>query len=98
MKTDKPFHGWCVWWMMGIPVWGVIDRVHVYRLEGDIYAAWEIGADWKVGRPGLLPPAAPTKIVCVGRNYVAHAAEHGVEVPYRATAVPQTAKQSHWTR
>ncbi len=29
----------------------------------------------------LLAPAVPTKIICVGRNYVAHAAEHGVEVP-----------------
>ncbi len=26
-------------------------------------------------------PVAPTKIVCVGRNYVAHAAEHGADVP-----------------
>jgi 2-keto-4-pentenoate hydratase/2-oxohepta-3-ene-1,7-dioic acid hydratase in catechol pathway len=29
----------------------------------------------------LLAPVAPTKIVCVGRNYAAHADEHGVEVP-----------------
>jgi 2-keto-4-pentenoate hydratase/2-oxohepta-3-ene-1,7-dioic acid hydratase in catechol pathway len=29
----------------------------------------------------LLAPAAPTKIIGIGRNYVAHAAEHGVEVP-----------------
>jgi len=29
----------------------------------------------------LLAPTAPTKIIGVGRNYVAHAAEHGVEVP-----------------
>lgn len=29
----------------------------------------------------LLPPATPTKIVCVGRNYRAHAAELGNEVP-----------------
>ena len=26
-------------------------------------------------------PAIPTKIVCVGRNYAAHAAEHAAEVP-----------------
>lgn len=31
----------------------------------------------------LLAPAVPTKVICVGRNYVAHAAEHGVEVPER---------------
>lgn len=29
----------------------------------------------------LLPPCAPTKIVCVGRNYPAHARELGNEVP-----------------
>jgi 2-keto-4-pentenoate hydratase/2-oxohepta-3-ene-1,7-dioic acid hydratase in catechol pathway len=29
----------------------------------------------------LAAPAAPTKIVCVGRNYVAHAAEHDADVP-----------------
>lgn len=29
----------------------------------------------------LLAPCQPSKIVCVGRNYVDHAAEHGAEVP-----------------
>ncbi len=29
----------------------------------------------------LLPPVTPTKILCVGRNYRAHAAELGNEVP-----------------
>ena len=29
----------------------------------------------------ILPPCAPTKIVCVGRNYVEHAKELGNEVP-----------------
>lgn len=29
----------------------------------------------------LLAPCEPTKIVAVGRNYAAHAAEHGAEVP-----------------
>ncbi|MEJ2549488.1 MAG: fumarylacetoacetate hydrolase family protein [Anaerolineales bacterium] len=29
----------------------------------------------------LLPPISPGKIVCVGRNYVAHAEEHHAEVP-----------------
>lgn len=31
----------------------------------------------------LLAPCVPTKIVCVGRNYAAHAAELGNEVPKR---------------
>ncbi len=29
----------------------------------------------------LLPPVQPGKIVCIGRNYAAHAAEHHAEVP-----------------
>lgn len=29
----------------------------------------------------LAPPVRPSKIVCVGRNYAAHAAEHNAEVP-----------------
>lgn len=29
----------------------------------------------------LLPPAAPSKIICVGRNYAAHAQEHDADVP-----------------
>ncbi|MBN1201590.1 MAG: fumarylacetoacetate hydrolase family protein [Anaerolineae bacterium] len=29
----------------------------------------------------LLPPVQPSKIVCLGRNYAAHAAEHSAAVP-----------------
>jgi 2-keto-4-pentenoate hydratase/2-oxohepta-3-ene-1,7-dioic acid hydratase in catechol pathway len=29
----------------------------------------------------LLPPVIPSKIICVGRNYLAHAKEHDAEVP-----------------
>ncbi len=31
----------------------------------------------------LLPPCTPTKIICLGRNYAAHAKELGNEVPER---------------
>ena len=31
----------------------------------------------------VLPPAEPTKIVCIGRNYADHAAERDAEVPDR---------------
>src|SRR5437660_10526257 len=61
-------------------------------LEGDAVA--EIGAaPWtaarrdKTGRSfelanvKLLAPVAPSKIVCIGRNYAAHAAELGNDVP-----------------
>lgn len=29
----------------------------------------------------LLPPIQPGKIICIGRNYIAHAQEHDAEVP-----------------
>ena len=29
----------------------------------------------------LLAPVLPGKIICIGRNYVAHAREHNAEVP-----------------
>ncbi len=35
----------------------------------------------EVGTTSLLPPATPSKIICVGRNFRAHAAELGNEVP-----------------
>lgn len=38
-------------------------------------------AEIDLGAVRLLPPCAPTKIVCVGRNYPEHARELGNEVP-----------------
>jgi 2-keto-4-pentenoate hydratase/2-oxohepta-3-ene-1,7-dioic acid hydratase in catechol pathway len=38
-------------------------------------------ADIPLASVRLLPPVLPSKIICVGRNYVAHAKEHAVEVP-----------------
>lgn len=44
---------------------------------------WELGAEVRTGEgaPQLLPPVRPGKIVGVGRNYRAHAAELGNETP-----------------
>jgi len=39
------------------------------------------GQRWAVADVRLLSPILPSKVVCVGRNYAAHAAEHGAEVP-----------------
>jgi len=36
---------------------------------------------WGLEEVRLLPPVLPRKIIGVGRNYPAHAAEHGAEVP-----------------
>jgi len=60
----------------------MVEGQRVRELGGDLFAHWEVGAE--VGRLEeltLLAPAQPTKIICVGRNYPAHAAEHDAQVP-----------------
>ena len=39
------------------------------------------GQRWAVADVRLLSPILPSKVVCVGRNYADHAAEHQAEVP-----------------
>src|SRR5207248_2001445 len=51
-------------------------------LEGDsIRELVKAGRSYSLDAVQLLPPCAPTKIVCVGRNYRDHAKELGNEVP-----------------
>lgn len=60
------------------------------RFEGETAAQLD-GAPWAGGREtgtktpidetALICPVTPTKIVCIGRNYAAHAKELGNEVP-----------------
>lgn len=65
----------------GSPTWGILEADgRVRALEG---APWAGGAATErvLRADALLAPAAPSKIVCVGRNYAAHAKELGNEVP-----------------
>ena len=60
--------------------WVLEDRVG--RLEGSPYSQFSRAeADLPLGEVDLLPPVEPTKIICVGRNYIAHAREHDADVP-----------------
>lgn len=64
------------------PRWGIVGQGSVYALRGSPFGAREQGDE--IGRLEdlvLLAPVVPSKIICVGRNYPAHAAEHGSEVP-----------------
>jgi 2-keto-4-pentenoate hydratase/2-oxohepta-3-ene-1,7-dioic acid hydratase in catechol pathway len=72
------------------PVWGVVDDERVYELPHSPFerrhqlptGAWEPGPEvGPVAEVDLLAPVTPSKIVCVGRNYPAHAAEHDSPVP-----------------
>lgn len=65
--------------------WGVMDDEQVVAAEGttigDLTATDRpIGS---VEQVGLVAPVAPRAIVCVGRNYAAHAEELGNEAPGR---------------
>src|SRR5580704_9182322 len=62
--------------------YGVIEGDHVREISGPPWSAWSHGTRaWAAADLQLLAPVDPGKIVCVGRNYAAHAAELGNEVP-----------------
>jgi 2-keto-4-pentenoate hydratase/2-oxohepta-3-ene-1,7-dioic acid hydratase in catechol pathway len=68
--ADKPpLHGWIM-----------ADKIG--PIEGDVFSTFQRQeARIPLETIELLPPANPKKIICVGRNYAAHAKEHDVEVP-----------------
>ena len=60
--------------------WLLDDRVG--EISGNLYGRYRRNeAQTPLADVKLLPPCEPTKIVCVGRNYVEHAKELGNEVP-----------------
>src|SRR5688572_21509838 len=64
------------------PEYGIIEQGVVFTLTGGIFDNPSIGE--RVGSLDglqLLAPIVPSKIICVGRNYAAHAKELGNEVP-----------------
>jgi len=66
----------------GEPHQGWIHEDHVGLVHGDIFGQYQRGeATIPLASVVTLSPIQPGKIICVGRNYVAHAVEHGSEVP-----------------
>lgn len=64
------------------PVCGWISDDKVGILEGSPFGEYiRLEASLHLENVQLLPPVLPSKIICVGRNYVAHAREHDAEVP-----------------
>jgi 2-keto-4-pentenoate hydratase/2-oxohepta-3-ene-1,7-dioic acid hydratase in catechol pathway len=61
------------------PMWGVLEHDTVFGVSLPILG--RTGQSWRLPSVELLAPADPSKIVCVGKNYAAHAAEMGGEVP-----------------
>lgn len=62
--------------------YGQIEDGKIREISGVPWGQWsQTSQTWHLGDVRLLAPVEPGKIVCVGRNYAAHAAELGNEVP-----------------
>ena len=64
------------------PAYGILDDGAIREISAAPWMEWkETGKSMAAGEARLVAPVEPRKIVCVGRNYAAHAAELGNEVP-----------------
>ena len=65
-----------------VPGYGLIEGENVIEISGQPWGQWSRGSRaLRLADVRLVAPVEPTKIVCIGRNYAAHAAEMGKEVP-----------------
>lgn len=60
---------------------GIIEGDRVFEIASPFEPQRKLGKSWPLSEIRLLAPSEPSKIVCVGRNYAAHAAELGNDVP-----------------
>ncbi|MFY9805387.1 MAG: fumarylacetoacetate hydrolase family protein [Candidatus Acidiferrales bacterium] len=61
---------------------GIIESNRIAEIDGELWGPRErTGNSWPLDEVKLLPPSTPSKIVCVGRNYLEHAKELGNEAP-----------------
>jgi 2-keto-4-pentenoate hydratase/2-oxohepta-3-ene-1,7-dioic acid hydratase in catechol pathway len=64
------------------PRYGIIEGDRVVAISGMPWGQWSRGTETlPLAEVRLLAPVEPSKIVCLGRNYAAHAKELGNEVP-----------------
>lgn len=61
--------------------YGLADETSVTLISDEPFAAWEPEGVVPLDQADLLCPVIPTKIVCVGINYRAHAQEMGHDLP-----------------
>ena len=62
--------------------YGLMEGDAVVEISGPPWGQWTRGSRSSgLADIRLVAPVEPTKIVCIGRNYAAHAAEMGNEVP-----------------
>jgi 2-keto-4-pentenoate hydratase/2-oxohepta-3-ene-1,7-dioic acid hydratase in catechol pathway len=68
-QDDRPHYGW-------------VFEEKVGLIRGDVFSEYQREeAEIPLSEVTLLAPVEPSKVVCVGRNYAAHAEEHDAEVP-----------------
>lgn len=68
-KNKTPKYGWMLEDKLG-------------EIQGNVFGSYKRKeVQTPLAEVSLLPPSQPTKIVCVGRNYIEHAKELGNEVP-----------------
>lgn len=64
------------------PCWGIVKGEDVFTLTKPPFDGVDYdGGSLPLNQCRLLAPCAPTKIVCVGKNYADHAQEMGAEAP-----------------
>ncbi len=69
-KDEPPSVGW------------LLDEAIIGPIEGSLFKEFRrLEANIQLGSVQLLSPVQPSKIICVGRNYIAHAIEHDAKVP-----------------
>jgi 2-keto-4-pentenoate hydratase/2-oxohepta-3-ene-1,7-dioic acid hydratase in catechol pathway len=61
--------------------YGLADASSITLISDEPFAAWETEDVIPMTGARLMPPAMPTKIVCVGVNYKSHAREMGHDLP-----------------
>ncbi len=64
------------------PSFGWVYEDQVGPIEGDLFGDYRRQeVELPLSSVKLLAPVVPSKIICIGRNYVEHAKEQNVEVP-----------------
>jgi len=61
--------------------YGLADDESITLISDEPFAAWETEGVLPLAHAQLLAPVIPTKVVCVGLNYRAHAREMGHAIP-----------------
>jgi 2-keto-4-pentenoate hydratase/2-oxohepta-3-ene-1,7-dioic acid hydratase in catechol pathway len=61
---------------------GILEGDLIREISGELWGSREpVGRNWRAKDVKFLPPSAPTKIVCVGKNYLDHVSEMGGVAP-----------------